>query len=174
MPSGSSFRNILDDDELDDDVIMYDPNEQDVLDYYGKKYRPANIVSVIDGNNDSKIRDITVGRFPKYMTPDDNKIFVLNSGSGTVSIIDTTSDKKEPNDIVVGNSTSSCELSLFTCHPIASIGDHIYVANTNNGTVSLFSEKLNKKIDETAVGKIPTYIAVDPFLGRIFILNHGS
>jgi YVTN family beta-propeller protein len=52
-------------------------------------------ISVIDANNNTKIKDIPVGIGPRYMAVNfhPGTIYVANYGSGTVSVIDGVTDK---------------------------------------------------------------------------------
>jgi YVTN family beta-propeller protein len=68
-----------------------------------------------------------------YSVPD--KIYVANAGSDTVSVINATTDKKEPNDIDVGESPVA----------IAGFNGKIYVANARSGTVSVINATTDKK-----------------------------
>jgi YVTN family beta-propeller protein len=56
-------------------------------------FRGAGSVSVIDGYNDSKIKDIDVGKNPAAIAYTPNKIYVANTG-GTVSVINGATDRK--------------------------------------------------------------------------------
>jgi YVTN family beta-propeller protein len=80
------------------------------------------IVSVINASTLKKIRDISVGSFPMalYVNPKTQMIYVTNAGSGTVSVIDGSTFKK--NDIAVGGSP----LAVFF-NPDTGI---LYVTNT--------------------------------------------
>src|ERR671935_1514934 len=51
--------------------------------------------SLIDGNSNTNVRNITVGENYTSIAVDDNvhKVYVTNSGSDTVSVIDTSTKK---------------------------------------------------------------------------------
>ncbi len=86
----------------------------------------ANTVFVIDGKTDNKIKQISVGEFqysqyemPGLYVPADiaegvGKIYVADGGGNTVSVINTTTDKKEPHDIVVGTRPSHLAINFGT------------------------------------------------------------
>ena len=66
----------------------------------------SNTASVIDGNNDTEIRQINVGKSPEYMVLLTSKIYVANLRSDTVSVINAA-NYKERNDIPLGNQTQA-------------------------------------------------------------------
>jgi len=64
----------------------------------------SNSISVIDGTNNIKLKDIPVGTHPVYMALyPPNKIFVANSGSDSISVIDTITNTNIKNIPVGGN-----------------------------------------------------------------------
>jgi YVTN family beta-propeller protein len=94
-------------------------------------------ISVIDGTNNVKLKDIPVGVDPVYMALyPPNKIYVANSGSGSISVIDTITDTRVK-DISVGE------------HPDYIAVDErqqkIYVANQYGG-ISVIDAGKNIKI----------------------------
>jgi YVTN family beta-propeller protein len=126
-------------------------------------------VSVIDGYNDTKVRDMpyTVGRHPSAIAVDviDNRIYVANPPYN-VSIINGDNDTKmrdipvyhiEPSAIAVGS-------------------DNIYVANERS--VSVIDGEHYTKVGEIPVGKTASAIGVgggiDDPNGKIYVANHDS
>ena len=66
-----------------------------------------------------------------------DKIYVANTGSGTVSVINGSNDKQLGDDIAVGSNPTDVAVNPST--------NKIYVANTGSGTVSVingFSDKI--------------------------------
>lgn len=49
-------------------------------------------MSIIDAVKNEKIKDLLVDLYPNFITVRSNKIYVTNSGSDTVSIIDPLKD----------------------------------------------------------------------------------
>jgi DNA-binding beta-propeller fold protein YncE len=85
---------------------------------------------VIDGNNNTNIKNITVGESPEAIAVDTESkfIYVVNSDGntgGTVSVIDGENDTKIGKDIPVGMGPSAIEI----------IRGKIYVANEGDNTV---------------------------------------
>ena len=103
-----------------------------------------------------------------------NKIYVVNSASNTVSVIDVNSDKKEPNDISVGVGPSAIAVARYT--------NKIYVANHDSNTVSVIYvnryDEISKEISKIPVGDGPSAIAVNEYGNAypsiIYVLNVPS
>ena len=118
-------------------------------------------VSVIDGNNNTKIDDIKVGGEPASIGVNDgtNTIYVANYEDGTVSVIDGKNNTKI-DDIKVGRGPKAVGVNFIT--------NTIYVANYNtandandeNYTVSVIDGKNNTKIDDIKVGRGPNAVGV--------------
>jgi YVTN family beta-propeller protein len=127
-----------------------------------------NTVYAIDVFNVTNVVPIAVGYSPTYMAVDPlrDKIYVANTASNTVSVIDTSTDKKEPHDITVGKGPTY----------MAEGGNgKIYVANTASNTVSVIDTSTNKKEPhDITVGKGPGYIAVNHSTGMIYVVNEFS
>lgn len=112
-------------------------------------YNPINgTVSVINSNSGSPVKNIRVGKYSsgQDLTPgsssmaidfDDNKIYVANSDSNTVSVIDAVNDSVIAR-ISVGKHPISIAVDTWPIHP------KIYVANENN-TVSVIDASNDKK-----------------------------
>jgi YVTN family beta-propeller protein len=114
-------------------------------------------VSVIDGNTDNETGRISMGKqlsdiaskvlsyntyIPPLLSADKasrillyDKIYVANAGSNTVSVINTTSNKKE-HDIPVGNLPSHIAINNNT--------RMIYVVNQESNAVSVIDGSSNK------------------------------
>jgi YVTN family beta-propeller protein len=91
---------------------------------------------------------IGVGTKPSgvVVSPDGQRLYVANTGSGTVSVINTATGRRidaSPSifstDIKVGSSPSGLALSPD--------GNRLYVANTGSGTVSVITTDTYKLID---------------------------
>ena len=87
------------------------------------------------------------------------------SRDNTVSVINGSSNKK--NDIPVGKNPYDIEVNPST--------NKIYVANHDDGTVSVINGKNNTKIGkDIPVGKGPSYIAINPSTNKIYVTNSLS
>lgn len=120
---------------------------------------------MIDGNNDTEIAQISVGESPSHLLVLGNKIYVANSGSNTVSVINSSQNPKGRHDIVVGNGPSDIAYN--------DMYRKIYVANSKDNTVSVINAS-NDKPEPNAirVGNYPTSIALDG--DTIYVLNSNS
>ena len=101
-------------------------------------------VTVIDGYNDSKTEDIPIGKRPVGIAiePHRDKIYVTNSDSNTVSVINGSTNKVQ--DIPVGSQPSAIAIDEHS--------NMIYVANQN--TVSVINGSTNK-VQDIPVGNGP-------------------
>ncbi|MBE1547137.1 YVTN family beta-propeller protein/VCBS repeat-containing protein [Mycobacterium sp. OAS707] len=111
----------------------------------------------------------------------DGRMWVANTGSNTVSVINTiTGQRIDANssyfskDISVSSSPSALALSAD--------GKRLYVANTGSGTVSVIDTATYKRIDTNpsawgtqsiSVGSSPSALAVGSD-GRLYVANRGS
>jgi YVTN family beta-propeller protein len=140
----------------------------------------SNTVSVINGDSDKKEAiDIPVGQSPGFLWvhPSNNlgghyginKIYVANSGSNTVSVINASDDKKEPIDIPVGCCNPNAIMGVQGTRAAVPI-DKIYVANSGSNTVSVINAFNDKEIRQIIVGMNPSAIAPGP-ADKIYVAN---
>ncbi len=131
--------------------------------------------SIAVGNNPSAVAVSPVANDPR--------MYVANTGSGTVSVINTaTGQRIDANsssssmDIAVGSSPSALAVSAD--------GTRLYVANTGSGTVSVIDTTTtaytridaNSSIFSTdiSVGSSPSALAVSADGKRLYVANRGS
>lgn len=126
-------------------------------------------------------KSISVGTNPTAeVMGADGRLYVANTGSNTVSVINTTTGKRidaNPSwfsqDISVGTAPSALALSPD--------GTRLYVANSGSGTVSVINTVGYKRIDanpsttskDITVGTTPSALTVGAD-GRIYVANKGS
>jgi YVTN family beta-propeller protein len=105
---------------------------------------------------------ISVGESPRFIETFGDYIYVANSLSNTVSVINTSANN-EINNIPVGDYPSF----------ISSYEDYLYVANRDSDTVSVINRH-NNTVEEniTTVGEDPSFI--EPFGPYIYVANSGS
>ncbi len=124
---------------------------------------------------------IAVGTNPSAVVISaDGRMFVANTGSASVSVINTANGQRidaNPNffstDISVGTSPSALALSPD--------GKRLYVANTGSGTVSVIDTATYKRIDanpsffsqDISVNASPSALAIGAG-GRLYVANRGS
>ena len=120
-----------------------------------------------------------MGSSPTALALSGNRLYVANTGSNTVSVINTDTYKRidaNPSwfsqDISVGSSPSA--LALGT-------GGRLYVANRASNTVSVINTTTNTLVDTNpntpgtqsiSVGSSPTAMALGD--GRLYVANRGS
>ena len=127
---------------------------------------------------------IGVGTKPSgvVVSPDGQRLYVANTGSGTVSVIDTATGRRidaSPSifstDIKVGSSPSGLALSPD--------GNRLYVANTGSGTVSVITTDTYKLIDTNtgasgiqsiSVGSSPSALTLTPDGKRLYVANSSD
>lgn len=137
-------------------------------------YSPGTVVVIKDSNNKltdisaqqiNKIPGVSVGKAPiaVAVNPKTNLVYVANSGSDTVSIIDGTTDRVFK-ELPVREFPRAIAINLVT--------NKIYVANRNNASLSVIDGKTNtlsKTIDR--VGSLPSDIAVDSNKNLVYVAS---
>ena len=143
-------------------VIVYDRSSKVYVANSG-----SDTVSVIDGANNVKLKDITVGQNPGYMSfYPPNKIYVVNSASGTVSLIDLITNTKIKDAIPVGENPGY----IAADEP----KQKIYVDNYYGTSVSVINGTDNTKIKDITVGEFPNATAIGPSGLTIYVANSVS
>jgi YVTN family beta-propeller protein len=131
--------------------------------YVANKYNDSVSVihiSLTNGSNDKKIKDIMVGKRPSSITADPGQIFVANEFNNTVSVINASNYKKLK-DIPVGDGPISIARGWSN--------DKIYVANYGNNTVSVINGSNYNKIKDIPVGKGPISIAISKSTSKVYV-----
>jgi YVTN family beta-propeller protein len=128
----------------------------------------SNTVSVIDHNNNTVIKTITVGPNPRFIEKLGDYIYVANSGSNTVSVIDPNKNNTVIKHLAVGDSPVY----------IKGYNNTVYVANYDSNTVSVIDpNKNNTVIKNITVGKSPSFIetvGIGITGDYIYVANLGS
>jgi YVTN family beta-propeller protein len=114
--------------------------------------RETNEIRV--GNNPT---DIQINQYT-------NKIYVANSNSSTVSVIDSNSGNTKY--ISVGGRPIAIAINA----PV----DKIYVANELSNSVSVINGYDDRKEKDVLVGIAPLAIAINEFANTIYVANSGS
>ena len=129
----------------------------------------ANKVSVIDTSTDKFIDTVSVGKKPLAITynPSNNKVYVANTFSDTVSVIDTLRNNNIISNINVGhfpgNSSSGFAYNLRN--------GNIYVANIGSDSVSEIGGSTNAVTSTIKQLFNPAGIAYDPVNGHVYVTN---
>ena len=122
----------------------------------------VSVFNVTDDQN-TKVAEINVGKEPwcVAITPDDEKAYVTNMASGTVSVISTIR-KEVIHTIKVGTEPFGCALTPN--------GRKLYVANQSSDTVSVIDTRRNRVIETIGhVGIKPHGIAISADGARILV-----
>jgi YVTN family beta-propeller protein len=117
----------------------------------------------------SNIATILVGELPTGIAynPKNNYIYVADSGSNTVSVIDTRSNK-QINPILVGE--------LPTGIAYNPKNNYIYLTNSGSNTVSVINANSNKQFASIALQDAlrPIALAYNSDNGYIYVVNEES
>ena len=129
-------------------------------------------VSVLDLQQKREIRSIPVGLHPTAMAIEENRLFVANTNSDTVSVIDV-----ERNDVVKTIAVSPFAGAIFGSSPnaLAVHEDHLLVSLGRANAVAFFQLNRHKWGGANLVGLVPTGwypsgLAVDAS-GRVLVAN---
>jgi YVTN family beta-propeller protein len=132
-----------------------------------------NSVSVISGENNTKIEDLTVGNRPEAIAVDlDGTVYVANADSGYVSVIDTLPNMTRiVQNIAVDGIPQAIAVDFFGTVYVA-------VANASSGNVSVIATMPNNTrgvVENIRVDSLvsPTAIAVGP-INAVYVANAGS
>ena len=94
------------------------------------------------------------------------RLFVANSGSDSVSVIDT-----ETNAVVATIAVGDRPTGVAAPQPS---GDRVYVTNEFSGTVSVIDTRTLAVLATVPVGARPTGVAVSPVGSEVWVANAGS
>ena len=111
--------------------------------------------------------EIPVGSNPSALaeTPDGKKLYAVNQGSGTVSVIDTG------NDTVITTVTvgSSPVWALVSADALS-----LYVLNQGSNSISVINTTTDVVTATVPVGNTPNFMHFDRRLSRLYVSNTGS
>jgi YVTN family beta-propeller protein len=117
---------------------------------------------------------LTAGAKPVFVFSNvASEVFVAQSGLNSVGVVSLAGTPSRIKDIAVG------------ANPVAMVGtangQRLYVANQNDGTVSVIDTTSNTLVPSTAtlpnpinVGGAPSYLVISPDNTRIYVANKGS
>lgn len=125
-----------------------------------------NTVSIINTTEKKVIGTVKVGNGPYGIlaNPVDGDVYVIDSLDGTVSVIRGNS---VVDTINAGNGTTKGIA-------VTPDGSRLFVANTNNNSISIINTTSYKVIDTVNTGKSPYGIAISPDGLYAYISNSGS
>jgi YVTN family beta-propeller protein len=142
----------------------------------------SGTVSVIDTTTNklvdvnpstSAIDSIKVGSSPQGLavSPDGTRLYVANSGSGTVSVINTATYKLVDTNPSTSTIDSIKVGSSPTAVAIAPDGSRVYVTNRGANTVSAIDTKTNTMTNTIAVGPQPSSVKISPDGSLAYVAN---
>jgi YVTN family beta-propeller protein len=156
--SNNAFAQELPPPDLNDQQTLHERRLSEVV----KQTSGLNQYSQIDVGDLPLDIGILEGRGTSY-------IYVANSGSNTVSVIDAENNEKITEDIRVENRPADIGIHVLR--------NAIYVANYDSNTVSVISEGTNRNMENVhsiPVGERPAAIGISPALDRVYVANSGS
>jgi YVTN family beta-propeller protein len=157
--------------------LAYDSNNKHVyVTNYGGSSSSSNAdtnkVSVIDTSSDKVIDTVSVGKKPLAITynPNNNHVYVANTFSDTISVIDTLRNNNVISNIAVahfpGNSSSGIAYN--------SKNGNMYVANIGSDSVSEIDGSNNVVTSSIKQLSNPAGIAYDSANDHIYITNNKA
>jgi YVTN family beta-propeller protein len=158
---------IVNPDDSDSSVDLSSEKERLVISYV-----EFDAISIVDTVNNEEIAQISVGSRPEYVEHFDNnnRIYVCNSGSGTVTVINGLSLAVE-STIVVG--TNPAAIGIF--------GWRLYVSNEGSNSVSVIEGNPSSPEFNTVIETIPLPGASGPIgiedneiTHKLYVANSGS
>ncbi len=128
----------------------------------------SDCVTVIDRQEDSVVGTIAVGEAPRGIaaSSDGTEIYVANSGSNSISVIDTSVNRVIDTIDNFGYAPEEFALSWD--------GNTLYVTNPDSNNVSAIDVASNLVIDRIDVGKNPTGIVADKDRRKLYVSNTDS
>ena len=140
-----------------------------------KRPGPVYSVGVVDitGNFSDEIAPTATFQPTAMVGPSNGTtLYIADSKSGNVYIIDQTDNSVEPTVIPMGVTPSSSSPQDMA---ITSDGKYVYVMNQGSHDVTVFNTTTNAvTVTSIPVGTNPTKLVYDPKLLRIYVLNQGS
>jgi YVTN family beta-propeller protein len=129
----------------------------------------TNKVGVINGLQSALATEVTVGTTPVALaeTRDGKKLYAVNQGDGTVSVIATATDAVL-NTITLPSGASPVWAAL------SPDGLELYVLNQGLGNVSVIDVTSDTVVATLTVGASPNHMFVDTHLNRLYVVNNGS
>jgi len=127
----------------------------------------AGLLGLRYARADPVIATVAVGRAPWRVVVDgaSGRVFVVNRGGGTVSVLDSAS-------------ASLVATSPVGADPVAAAVDErtgrVFVANNGDATVSVLDARTGALVRTTIVGTSPQWLAVDARTGRVFVPNRSD
>jgi YVTN family beta-propeller protein len=133
-----------------------------------------NVVAVLGGSASAISAEVPVGVSPVNLTvlPNGKKIYVVNKGDNSVTVIDTSD-----NSVVTTISNASVPSPNFSS-PVWTVpsadSSRVYVVNQGSSTVTVINATNDSFITNLPVGNSPNYAVFDTQNQRVVITNPGA
>jgi YVTN family beta-propeller protein len=128
-----------------------------------------NTASVIDGDTHKIVATVRVGVSPAQMavSPDRKSVYVANTGSDTVSVLNTV-------DNSVARTIALPRRSRPTDAALSPSGRYLYTADGGANRVSVLDTRFRRVVTSVRVGTQPLGVAVAPDGKTVYSANSGS
>jgi len=139
----------------------------DSIDYMTTTATATLVVNQAPANSQATVTGTVIaGSKPKAIgvNPVTNTAYVANFGSGTVTVIDGTTNTV--GTIAVGNQPAAVAVDPLT--------NRVYVANFADGTVTVIDGSGVNSPTTINVGASPAVVALNPATNKIYVANQGS
>jgi YVTN family beta-propeller protein len=153
--------------------IAFDPVKNNYYVTWGDQ------LAVINGTG-SLVKTLSVGIDPVYVAvnPTDHKVYVVNRGNDSLSVIDNKTDSFFTGD-TVGSHTQSQSIGFQvddypTRIAVNSEMQKLYVTYGTSDEISVIDERTNGLINTVRVGYVPYDIAITPSTGRAYVTERDS
>jgi YVTN family beta-propeller protein len=134
----------------------------------------SNDVSVVDLDQSRVLATIAVGVGPTAMaiTPDQDRIYVANIRSGTLSVVSTASNSVEATVVVPSWYGTAAPFGLV----ITPDGQQLFVSNLTDGTIRVFSTRTHSLVATLteAYDFAMRYIALSPDGQHLYVTGLGE
>lgn len=100
------------------------------------------------------LKTLEVGRIPQALCPDGSNLYVVNTGSDSLSKVDTAKDAVV-STIALGNKKYSFGVAPTSC---AVSGNRIFVTQASSNSVAVFDKKTHRQLGSIPAGWYPAKI----------------
>jgi DNA-binding beta-propeller fold protein YncE len=127
-----------------------------------------NRVAIVDSGIAGVRAFINVGSAPKALavTPNGRRVFVANTGDGTISVISTQDSSVLGNPIAVGGVPVSMAMQTS--------GAYLFAVNSNGGALSVIDTTANQQVQRLTGLTNPTQVVWEEKLQRVYVVDPGS
>lgn len=128
-----------------------------------------NTASVIDGASHKTVATVRVGISPAQMavSPDQKSVYIANTGSNTVSVLNTDNDTIA-RTIALPPGSKPIDVAA---NPN---GRYLYTADGGSNRVSVIDTRANRVVASVRVGTQPLSVAAAPDGKTVYAANSGS